>query len=170
MQRVQLGSASGMRAQESWHRHKLMAYLGRHSSISTFADNLAKFAQSLLLNSRVENAEPFPNKMVLIDSDWLTSQERTSTQQLHRTKCYNVCADATTSLRDAEYFLSKRDQEQKAWTGVSDSPGSVDNLKTLGSRSVRLAERARLPYIGTRQETPKVRVHFHVLPWADKCL
>ena len=135
VQRVQPGSASGTQAQESWHRHKLKAYLGLRTSISTFVDNLAKFAQSRLLNLKAEDSplpdvplEPFPDKMVLMDSDWLTSQGRTSAQQLHRTKCYDVWADASATVFAMPSTLAKWDHAQKAWTAVSDS--SVTPFRT----------------------------------------
>ncbi|CAK9113626.1 Carbam_trans_N domain-containing protein [Durusdinium trenchii] len=80
IQRIQPGSASGIQAQESWHKRKLKAYLSLRSDLPTFCKSLEGFTRSRLHELRAHDCplpdvprEPFPDKTVLHDSVKLTA-------------------------------------------------------------------------------------------------
>ncbi|CAE7797984.1 HERC1, partial [Symbiodinium necroappetens] len=127
IQRVQPGSASGTQVQESWHRHKLKAYVGLRSPVSTLAQSLANFAHSRLseLISRDSPLpdvplEPFPDKHVLLDSDKLTGEGRTSAHQFHRTRCYDVWTDEESTVFAMPNTLAQWDHDLGKWNRVPD--------------------------------------------------
>ena len=77
-QRIQPGSASGMQAQESWHRHKLKKYMGLRTALPNFAQSLAEFTSSRRQNLRAQGSplpdipqEPFPDRALLYDANMM---------------------------------------------------------------------------------------------------
>ena len=105
IQRIQPGSASGIQAQESWHKRKLKAYLSLRSDLPTFCKSLEGFTRSRLHELRAHDCplpdvprEPFPDKTVLHDSVKLTAAGRTFAHQFWRTKSYDVFAQEGTGF------------------------------------------------------------------------
>ena len=93
VQHVQPGSASGTQAQKSWHRHKLKKYTGLHTLLATFSTNLASFSSSRVQNLHVRGTpfsdipqQPFPDRVLLYDSEMLIQQGRSSAHQFYRTR------------------------------------------------------------------------------------
>ena len=91
VQRLQPGSASGTQAQESWHKNKLKKHMGLLIALDSFGASLAQFSSSRLQNLQAQNTplpdvpgEPFPDKTLLYDSNFLMREGRTSA------KCFNL--------------------------------------------------------------------------------
>ena len=136
LQRIQPGSASGTQAQESWQRWKLKKYLGLRSSLSTFAQSLADFTKSRLADLRGQGSclpdmpsEPFPDKTVLLDSDALTRQGRSSADQYFRLQAWDRFDDD-----DGTVFLCMRrtlatyDHDSDSWSKAPDNSVSSPSM------------------------------------------
>ncbi|CAK9108613.1 unnamed protein product, partial [Durusdinium trenchii] len=129
LQRIQPGSASGTQAQESWHRWKLKKYLGLRSSLQSFASSLASFTKSRLMDLRAAGsclpdmpAEPFPDKMVLCDSDALTRQGRSSAEQFFRVQAWDRFDDDDgTTFLCMRRTLATYDHASKTWVRTPDN-------------------------------------------------
>eukprot|EP00438_Fugacium_kawagutii_P010969 Skav217175 [mRNA] locus=scaffold5232:11304:13991:+ [translate_table: standard] len=146
LQRLQPGSASGTQAQESWHRHKLKAYLGLRSNLDSFGASLGKFTQSRLADLLTSETmlpdvpgEPFPDRALLYDSDVLTKQGRTSAHQFFRTKAFDVYEHAGTVYVAMRKSLCTWDATTSKWTMTPDEavpsvpPGLASGLARLTS-------------------------------------
>ena len=136
LQRIQPGSASGTQAQESWHRWKLKKYLGLRSSLQSFASSLASFTKSRLMDLRAAGsclpdmpAEPFPDKMVLWDSDAMTRQGRSSAEQFFRVQAWDRFDDDDgTTFLCMRRTLATYDHASKTWVRTPDNACSVRPL------------------------------------------
>jgi hypothetical protein len=129
LQRLQPGSASGTQAQESWHRWKLKKYMGLRTNLSAFAQSLANFTKSRLMDLRGQGSclpdmppEPFPDKTVLWDSDALTRQGLSSADQFFRTQAWDRFDEEDgTSFLCMRRTLATYDHASNSWTKTSDN-------------------------------------------------
>ena len=127
LQRVQPGSASGTQAQESWHKHKLKAYLGLRSNVLALAKAMETFSQSRLADLQATSPllpdvpqEPFPDKEVMYDSDSLLRGGRTSAHQFFRTKALDVWEEDGTVYIAMPRTLTTWHHETNTWLRPAD--------------------------------------------------
>jgi hypothetical protein len=98
VERIQPGSSGGSQAQESWHRHKLKAFVKELSQqVNDFVIRLERFARARVSELRTTNTvlrdtpgEPFPDSY-LLSSALLASRGRTAAQQYISTGANSGC-------------------------------------------------------------------------------
>ena len=128
-QRLPPGSACGTQAQESWHRHKLKAFMvSLYMSIPDFLDRLTSFCQQRLGQLEVKEerlldypAEPWPDS-TLLDTDKLARHRRSGAS------CFSELGfHSTWSSGSAVYFATRQDtlvwsKAEHRWINSKDSP------------------------------------------------
>ncbi|OLP95195.1 hypothetical protein AK812_SmicGene22683 [Symbiodinium microadriaticum] len=117
-------------AQESWHRHKLKKYMGLRTALPNFAQSLAEFTSSRRQNLRAQGSplpdrpqEPFPDRALLYDANFLDAEGRSSAHQFHRTASYDKWTDARKAPHTFYAFLqtlATYAPEKSSWVRAED--------------------------------------------------
>ncbi|CAE7256166.1 unnamed protein product [Symbiodinium microadriaticum] len=113
---------------EFWHKNKLKKYMGLRTALDSFGASLAQFSSSRLQNLKAQSTplpdvpgEPFPDKALLYDSNFLMREGRTSAQQFRKTGAYDIWSDGEgTTFFAFPRTLCKYDSAAKTWNRVAD--------------------------------------------------
>ena len=136
-------------AQESWHRHKLKKYMGLKTALANFGLSLAKLTSSSLQNLRAQQSplpdvpkEPFPDRVLLYDSNVLDAEGRSSAHQFHCTASYNKWTDEEgTTFHAFPQTLATYAADKSSWVRAKDE--SVPCVKRGVAKALAQVVRAR---------------------------
>ena len=102
--------------------------MGLRTALDSFGASLAQFSSSRLQNLKAQSTplpdvpgEPFPDKALLYDSNFLMREGRTSAQQFRKTGAYDIWSDGEgTTFFAFPRTLCKYDSAAKTWNRVAD--------------------------------------------------